>query len=320
MPRSTQPGPTERGTGATLPTGMMGFPTENYNAFVGNGSSPNPLVNLDINPSLNNLTLNSAGVLMEPGTNLTLMNLTLSGNNSFLKGTTGNENLIFLGPGNLPTGISGNGTVSNVNLTLFAVPFFTITNGATVSTSGGLDNNGFGDDQFTVSNGSTLNVHGGFLTCCSVSIIGSQMNVQGSWTMHNAESNYLNVLSGATVNVRGGFSSDTCCFGISVSGGSVLNVDGSFSNQSSNGCCSGLSVTDGSVLKVGGNYSSEGLVAVDIDNGSTFKVKGTLTNFTSPISLPVAPGLAISNGSLLVVGRDLNNTGIVASLVRMSEF
>jgi hypothetical protein len=286
-----------------------GVPNGNYNAFVGNGSSPNPLANLDINASVNNLSLNSAGVLIQPGNNLSLYNLYLSGNNSFLTGATGNETLTFLGIGTIPTGIFGNGTVSNVNLTVFAIPDFVITNGATVSTSGSFANNGFGDDQFTVSNGSTLNVNGDFRTCCSVTVSASQMNV-ASLTMNNAEVNYLSIVSGASLNVKGDVNS--CCFvaGISVADGSVMNVGGNFYNQTSD-CCGGLSVTNGSALKVGGNYTSQGLLAVIVDNGSVFAVKGNFNNFTSPISLPVAPGLAISNGSLLVVGRDLNNTGIV---------
>jgi hypothetical protein len=288
-----------------------GVPNGNYNAFVGNGSSPNPLAYLDINASVNNLSLDSAGVLIQPGNNLSLYNLYLSGNSSFLTGATGNETLTFLGIGTIPTGIFGNGTVSNVNLTVFGIPYFVITNGATVSTSGAFANNGFGDDQFTLSNGSTLNVNGGFRTCCDLTITASKMNVTGSWDMNNAEVNYLNLSAGATVNVGGSFNSSNFIAGIGVSGGSVLNVGGNFYNEA-NDYFSALGVTDGSAVNVGGNYTSAGLVVVDISNGSLLNVKGNLSNLTTyyPIGEPFVPSLTISNGSVLSVGRDLNNSGM----------
>jgi hypothetical protein len=293
-----------------IPNGTYG----QFNAFIGNGSSPNPLANLDINANVNSLSLNSAGVLMEPGTNLTLANLALSGNNSFLTGATGNESLIFYGSTGSYSGISGPGTVSNLNLTVFAIPFFAITDGAKVSTSGAFANNGFGDDQFTLSNRSTLNVNGGFTTRCSLSISGSQMNVQGSWTMNNAEPNFVDISSGSTVNVKGDFVS--CCFlaSIGVGGGSVLNVDGNFDNSNNSGgdIPSGMGVGNGGTLRVGGDYTSQGIVVVNIDNGSIFRVKGNLNNLTYFLEGFGAevPTLDLSNGSALSVGKDLTNSGI----------
>jgi hypothetical protein len=293
-----------------VPNGTYG----QFNAFIGNGSSPNPLANLDINANINGLSLNSAGVLMEPGTNLTLANLNLSGSNSFLTGATGGESLLFYGSTGSYSGISGPGTVSNVNLTVFGVPFFAITNGATVSTSGAFANNGFGDDQFTLSNGSTLNVNGGFRTCCNLTITSSQMNVQGTWEMNNAENNYVSVSSGSTVNVKGDFVS--CCFvaGIVVSNGSVLNVGGNFNNLLVDGDPgpNALAAVNGSAINVGGNYTSQGLLAVNIDSGSAFRVKGNLNNLTTlnPVSQPQVPSLVISNGSVLSVGKDLTNSGV----------
>jgi hypothetical protein len=289
-----------------------GVPNGNFSAFIGNGSSPNPLANLDINATVNNLTLNSGGVLIQPGSNLTLANLYLSGNNSFLTGATGSETLTFVSYFDT-SGISGNGTVSNVNLSVFADPFFTITNGAKVSTSGSFANNGFGDDQFTISNGSVFTVNGGFRTCCDLTISASQMNVTGSWDMNNAEVNYLNLSSGATVNVGGGFDSSNFVAGISVTGGSVLNVGGSFYNEA-NAYFSALGVTNGGAVNVGGNYTSAGLVVVDISNGSMFNVRGNLSNLTTyyPIGEPFVPSLTISNGSVVSVGRDLTNSGVIS--------
>jgi hypothetical protein len=355
-----------------------GVPNGNFNAFIGNGSSPKPTANLDFNATVNNLTLDSGGVVITPGNSLTASGITMSGSVSFITGTTGAE-MLNLGS------ITGNGTISNVGvsqaflhatgglltidtsslgignsaiqvdtgstLSISGGPFkgldssgtlstgylnlqgtlkidnanittissagisqftldgpgaqivnqfnasalsnlseirnsqFTLTNGATLSTSGSLFNNGFGGDQFVVSNGSALTVHGDFQTCCRVGVSGSTMTVTGTWNATQAEPNIIDVGAGATVNVNGAFNNfgDNLVPDIVRVGDSTLTVEGDFNNG------------------IGFSYSGGGGF-VSLSQGSALNVRGTLNNEGSGF-------LSLSDGSTLSAQKDLNNRG-----------
>lgn len=382
-----------------------GVPNGNFNAFIGNGSSPIPTANLDINATVNDLTLDSGGVVLTPVNSLTAGGITMSGSGSFITGATGAEminlvsssgfgSLSISGHGSISSvGVSANdlhaiggtltidssslgvnslnievdngsklilsggpyinlspsGTLSivdlnlqgtlmmaNANITtitngpsggptvlaldgpgaqivnqfnenalanlshLFNTAFFTLENGASLSTDGNLWNDGFGIDQFVVSNGSALTVHGDFKTCCSTTVSGSSMTVTGNWVNNNAEPNNLFVSAGGTVNVNGAFNNNGGdASGVIVSGGSALTVGGDFNN--SNGLFGArIDVSGGSAFTVKGDFNNTGVAFLNVSGGSALSVQKDLNNSGS---------LSLATGSAGLVQGTLTNSG-----------
>src|SRR6201987_3853613 len=69
-----------------------GVPNGNFNAFIGNGSAPMPTADLDINATVNELTLDSGAVFITAGNSLAPPGLVgMSGAGSSITGASGTE-------------------------------------------------------------------------------------------------------------------------------------------------------------------------------------------------------------------------------------
>jgi hypothetical protein len=313
-----------------------GVPNGNFNAFIGNGTAPNPIAVLDINATTNEVSLNSAGVLIAPGNSLTTDTLLLSGTNSFVTGATGIETLNAFN-------ISGNGTISNVGI---GQTHITATGGTlTIATSSlGLGTTDSANFSITVDNGSALNITGGpFHNLNSGSSI-LAINLQGALTFDNAVVDHVGALSSlildgpnaqilnksgtnpfaggllvgsqasagnsAAFEMRNGATLTTGDFnffsfgpfdaGASISNGSKLTTGNFADGKDFSVDASSLTVNGNAVI---GNWSEN--AGLDITNGSVLNVKGDLVNSRSFGQGALNTSLVVDGASSAVIGKDL---------------
>ncbi len=287
-----------------------GVPNGSYNAFIGNGNTPIPTANLDINATVNELTLNSGGVLITAGNSLSVGTLAMSGTGSFVSGATGAE---ILNVGS----IDGNGTISNVALSsVSSVNAFggTLTIATSSQTSPPLN---LRDVQ--VANGSTLNLTdvplGGFDPSTGT-LSGTSINIQGTLEFDNANitelagigrvtlngpgaeivnqfgqnalsnlqtinngDNSLNLINGASLSTNQGLFTEAPTGTIGVSSGSSLSIGGQLFSQTDLIVDSSSLTVNGAVIVANGDAHSEFF----IQNGSSLESAGGLYDWRSRV-------------------------------------
>jgi len=287
-----------------------GVPNGNFDAFIGNGSAPNPIAVLDINATTHGVDLKSAGVLIAPGNSPTTDTLILSGANSFVTGATGIETLNAFK-------ISGNGTISNVGI---GQTHITATGGTlTIATSSlGLGTSDSANFSITVKNGSALNITGGPFHNLNSSSSVLSIDLQGVLTFDNAVLDHVGsssslILDGPNAQILNKSGTNPFASGLLVgSQGSAGNsatfemrngatlTTGDFNFFSFGPFDSGASISNGSKLTTG-NLADGKSISVD---GSSLTVNGNaiIGNWSENA------GLGITNGSVLNVTGDLINS------------
>jgi hypothetical protein len=320
------------GAGSSI-TGATGAEIVNANVIMGNGTISNVGVGASsLHSTGGTLTINSSSLgistdifQVDAGSKLVLAGGPLSSLDSSgtfhpsstdLAGTLqiANANIttifgvsdspfILDGPGNHIVDQFGNNALRNLS-TVFNSSL-ELTNGATLSTVG--DFTFAAVAGMSVLNGSSLNVKDDFNFCCFLAISGSAVNVGGAWTNSDGDTSLVIQSAGSTVNVKGTFTnvSSFASAGISISGGSALNIVGDLNNLSSQGARTYLIFSQASKLTVKGTVTNDGSNALlAFDGGSTFSVQGDLNNSESG-------SLSLTTGSSGTVKGTLTNSGSV---------
>lgn len=175
--------------------------------------------------------------------------------------------------------------LSNLNLT---GTFFNIQNGATLTTNVDLTTAAGG--YFNVLNSSSLSIGGTLTTAGTVNISSSTLNVNGDVNVEGGNPFASLNLSNSTVNVKGSFMLGQTYANMLDMSGSSLTVGGDFNIF---------------VPLYGGN--------INIRNGSTLNIQGSLNNTAVPGVAPlISPLLVLSGGSTLTVQNALNNSSSVS--------
>lgn len=271
-----------------------GVPNGNFNAFITNPNPGPAKVSLDINATVNNLSLDGNGTSLDilAGKTLTIQNGGSISNNG-----TGGINL------------SG-GTISAGTGTLFLEGFSSLTGTGTIEAS--ILRN---DSVISLQQGNALLVKGNVV---NDSILGSGIGVGSgaSMTITGSLTNQGNAqVNGGTLTVMGDVLNQRDEGArLFLSNGGVLNVNGTFNNTPLV-VNSDLIANSGSVVTVAGDFNNvagAGTFGAEVifDGGSVLNVKGNLNNVN--VSAIFAPSLDFTNGSTFTVQKDLNTSGMVS--------
>jgi hypothetical protein len=242
--------------------------TNQYNVRIDNNVNANVTVSLDINPTINTLTVDSGDSLsITNGLSLSLVGASLAANGTVALSSTGNiTDLILQGA---QTTLSGSGSLTlstNVNNRIYGnVATNELVNAATISGSGQL-----GANVLKLTNQGLVDAN---QSAVALSVDPSASGVTNTGTMRASAGATLS-LTGGTFNNTGGVitaldaSTVQLTSGATITGG-TLSTAGSGVIQNVNTNTIGglantgtLNVANGSVLNVSGDLSNSGTIAI----------------------------------------------------------
>jgi hypothetical protein len=313
-----------------------GVPNGNFNAFIGTGG-PLRKSTLDINATVNDLTLNSGAVVIASGNSLSASEIIMTGSGSSITGATGAEVLDICC--NQPE-IVGHGTISNVNLNLNMGFGIDATGGAlTLAPTNSVFLQGVEVDA-----GSTLHMAGPPIANYDPATGNfdiTTLDIKGTLELDNTKIKTLTgliggamtgvILDGSAARIVNQFGQNALATLSSTGQGpSGLNLINGATLQTNQGLFIGsrttVDLTNGSSLTIGGGFTNQGQVTVDhakltvnggvfngdgdvsadifIQNHATLNVHGDLQNTSGVVN-----NVIISGGSMAIVNGNLTNSG-----------
>jgi fibronectin-binding autotransporter adhesin len=187
-------------------------------------------------------------------------------------------------------GVTGNGT-------------FSLTNGASLTTSGS-----FGNDfrsTVSISNGSSMTINGGLSSEHAFDVSGSTLTVNGNVGITNGDAgSLLAVSNGSTVNVHGDFDFGLTIVNSLTVDASSVTVSGNLNSSSDNNGFFGghVTVSDGGILNIQGTVNNSGGAPITIETGSVLSIGKDLNN---------SGVLTLASGSAGLVSGTVTNSGTI---------
>ena len=292
-----------------------GVPGATSNVFIDGGNSLASPVTLDINSTINNLTIDSNDSCLISDTHALTVNGNITNNGGISLNSAGNVTKLIIGGSNVT--LSGTGTVTMGNqpnnIVTGSVGTNTLTNKETIQGAGNI-----GAGQLTLANSGTINANAGpgqnvlyiqtsggtTNTGTLEATSGSTLSLYGS-TFTNTGGTIQAVGSGAVVNLQSG---------VAITGGTLTDSGGGVIE----------SVNADSATLDGSAHTITNSGTFSVHDNSTVTVLGTINN-TGSIQLNSAGNLTIlrigntsnnatlTGGGTVVMGNQPNNVIVGAA-------